>query len=179
MRDGNQRQVNRCIRSLLLSVVATAAATNAIGVMLTYIVEYYHLAADQEGLMSSFISTGAFLALIGGILLRGRIYKAWFIIGGGFLLLLVLLLSMILGAMAQNGVVVWVVRYVPSCLKNPGLSPLCLSVFWVTTAVSRVAVPRLRIQPLKFLAYGSVLAGMIWVLGVFSEKGILMLPVRS
>ena len=306
MNGSEKKDINICVRSLLLSVVATAAATNAMGVMLTHIIDNYSLAADQEGLMSSCISAGAFLALIVGIFLRGKIRKARFILWGGSLMavmllakslpvpfyvflafcflmgtgmgvadsfqsslltdltpetatkslgllhgifglggfalplilhrllsvaswrtvyrllgvldillilqfalvilkreksmpvlnklepsqsfgmigeflkkpyFLVLLLSMILGAMAQNGVIVWVVRYVSVHLGNGSLAPFCLSLFWIATSVSRVAVPRLPVKPLGFLSCGSIAAGLIWILGVVSGRAAVMLLV--
>lgn len=72
--------------SLLLSGVATAAGSGAMGVMLNYIVAEYALEASKEGLTSSFISAGALLALAAGILLRGKIPKVRFIIFGGLLM---------------------------------------------------------------------------------------------
>ena len=295
-----------CIGALLFSVVATAAANNAMGVMLSHIVKDFSLLSSQEGLMSSCISSGALTALVIGIFLRGRVSKVQFIIGGGLLMsvmlfckslpmpfafflatcfmmgtgmgimdscqssfltdidpvrasknlgvmhgifglggftlplllhrllqavswrmayriislicfvlvvqfllttrsvrkeipavsrleksrdsgksgaflrsphFLLLLLAMILAAMAQNGILVWVIRYVQTVLGNENLAPLCLSFFWVCSTVSRIFVPYLPVRPLTFLAVGSLVSALSWLAGIALGNPAVMLFV--
>lgn len=277
------------LTSLMVSVVATAIGSGAMGVMLSSIIDAYDLQTAQEGYMSSCISAGALAALLGGILLRGRVSKPAFIFWGGTLMsvmlllkgavipfgvflavctamglgmgvmdsfqsafladlipersaqglgvlhgifgvggfalplalhrllaghgwrqvyvmiglvclalmlqfglasrkmahdrlfavkletsgnfsqirnfikqpyFFVLLLCIFLGAAAQNGVLVWTVRYVSGTLKSEALAPLCLSLFWVASAV---------------LAAGSALTAAVWTAGIVSENAVMML----
>lgn len=295
-----------CIISLLLSVVATAIGSGAMGIMMSHIIDDYALASAQEGLMSSCISFGALTALVVGILFRGRVYKTQFILWGGLLMaamlvmksvpvpfavflmicfvmgtgmgimdsfqssfltdlnpentarslgflhgifgvggvvlplllhrlladfswhtvyrmvgllcvalmvqfglmvhvfkkdipvmkkleksqsfhqigdflkkpyFVLLLLCMFLAAMGQNGIITWVVRYVSVVLGDTELAPLCLSLFWVASTVSRVFVPYLPVRPTKFLGIGSVTAGIAWGMGIMSGSSPVMLVV--
>lgn len=286
------------ILSLMLSVVATAIGSGAMGVMLNEIVSGYSLATFQEGFMSSCISAGALMALFIGIALRSRIHKYQFIsfggllmavmlllkgmpvpfsvfllmcfamglgmgvmdsfqtayladllpdntakglgvlhgifgIGGfalplvlhsllrtlswrsvylllgGFCLILILqfslstslmkkeklipdkleksssfaqmksfskdsyflllLICMFLGAASQNGILVWTVRYVSTSLKSLELAPICLSVFWIASTVSRVFAPYLPFSSIGIIAAGAIFSGIAWGAGVMSE----------
>ena len=286
----NGRKRNWYKASLMLSGVATAIGTGTMGVMLSYIISSYGLAASQEGYMSSCISAGALAALFFGILLRGKVPKVGFIISGGILMsvmlfvkgfpvtfsvflivcfamgigsgimdsfqsaflsdlepeqtaenlgmfhgifgiggvvlpivlhrmlgiydwrmvyrivsisalvlivqfiimtavrkedpvlyrvekapgftqlqkfirdpyFILLLICMLLAAAAQNGILVWTVRYVSNTLGDLELAPVCLSVFWVASTVSRIFSPRLPWRPIRTLFVGSVIAGAAW-----------------
>ena len=87
----------------------------------------------------------------------------------------VLLLCIFLGAAAQNGVLVWTVRYVSGTLKSEALAPLCLSLFWIASTVSRVMTPRLPVRPSAVLAAGSALTAAVWTAGIVSENAVMML----
>ena len=292
------------LTSLMVSVVATAIGSGAMGVMLSSIIDAYDLQTAQEGYMSSCISAGALAALLGGILLRGRVSKPAFIFWGGTLMsvmlllkgtaipfgvflavctamglgmgvmdsfqsafladlipersaqglgvlhgifgvggfalplalhrllaghgwrqvyvmiglvclalmlqfglasrkmahdrlfavkletsgnfsqirnfikqpyFFVLLLCIFLGAAAQNGVLVWTVRYVSGTLKSEALAPLCLSLFWIASTVSRVMTPSLPVRPSAVLAAGSALTAAVWTAGIVSENAVMML----
>ncbi len=76
---------------------------------------------------------------------------------------------MFLGAAGQNGILVWTVRYVSITLSDQYLAPVCLSLFWIATSVSRIFSPRLPFSSLGILAVGSVLSGIGWGIGVFSN----------
>ena len=54
------------LTSLMVSVVATAIGSGAMGVMLSSIIDAYDLQTAQEGYTSSCISAGALAALLGG-----------------------------------------------------------------------------------------------------------------
>lgn len=83
---------------------------------------------------------------------------------------LVLWLCMFLGAAAQNGILVWTVRYVGDFLKDPALAATSLSVFWATSTISRVFFVRLPIRPLAILSVGSILGGVAWGIGVHADS---------
>lgn len=83
---------------------------------------------------------------------------------------LVLWICMFIGAMAQNGILVWTVRFVGDFLKSPDLAATALSVFWATSTVSRIFSARLPLKPLKLLAAGSVLSGLAWGAGIYSDS---------
>ena len=250
------------LTSLMVSVVATAIGSGAMGVMLSSIIDAYDLQTAQEGYMSSCISAGALAALLGVmLLLKGTAipfgvflavctamglgmgvmdsFQSAFLADlipersaqglgvlhgifgvGGFALPLalhrllaghgwrqvyvmiglvclalmlqfglasrkmahdrlfavkletsgnfsqirnfikqpyffVLLLCIFLGAAAQNGVLVWTVRYVSGTLKSEALAPLC--------------------RPSAVLAAGSALTAAVWTAGIVSENAVMML----
>ncbi len=286
-----QKEIKIYNLSLKLSVLAIALCMGALAVFLSDIIENYSLVGAQEGLMSSMISAGAFIALISLVLLQGRFKKPSIIIVCGFLtaamsaalglvkpftlfLLFCLLMgfnsgavdsnqsafladlnpkdtakhmgalhgifglgsiitpiflhallaktdwrtiyliiggisflifaqfavvtavigpkvsvagrkeskltlsglkaffsepymilalgSIFFGAAAQSGVIVWTIRYVSVFLQNPELAPICLSVFWVTSTISRFAAPQLPLKPNQILAFGALIAGVAW-----------------
>ena len=291
--------------SLMLSVVATAIGSGAMGVMLNEIVSEYSLAAFQEGFMSSCISAGALLALFVGIALRSRIHKYQFISFGGLLMavmlflkgipvpfpmfllicfamglgmgvmdsfqtayladllpdntakglgvlhgifgiggfalplvlhgllrtlswrsvylmlgvfclvliiqfflftglmkkekmlpdkleksssfaqmksflkdtyFLLLLICMFLGAASQNGIIVWTVRYVSTSLESLELAPICLSVFWIASTISRIFAPYLPFRSIEVITVGAITSGIAWGIGILSETpdGVLI-----
>lgn len=100
--------------------------------------------------------------------MRGFLKKPYFIF---------LLLCMFLGAMAQNGILIWTVRYVTVVLGNAGLASICLALFWAASTVSRVAVPYIRISSMKLLGIGSVLSGVAWGIGIYMRNAEIMLWV--
>lgn len=87
----------------------------------------------------------------------------------------ILWLCMFVGAAAQNGVLVWTVRYVSDFLHNRELATVCLSVFWATSTVSRIYACRLPLAPLKTLAIGSILAGCAWGIAVCLNSAAVMI----
>lgn len=87
----------------------------------------------------------------------------------------VLLLCIFLGAAAQNGILVWTVRYVSDTLRNETIAPLCLAAFWIASTISRVITPRLTAKPSAVLAIGSALTSITWTAGVLSGKAEMML----
>ena len=80
-----QREIRIYNLSLKLSILAVALCMGTLAVLLSDIIDTYTLAATQEGLMSSMISAGAFIALITLVLLQGRFKKPSIIIFCGFL----------------------------------------------------------------------------------------------
>ncbi len=86
----NNSTVKRYFISLTITMVATAISVGMLAVMLNDIIHDYALHGVQEGLMSSLISVGALLALISTIMLQGRIRKVQWIMGGGLVMTLTL-----------------------------------------------------------------------------------------
>lgn len=80
----------------------------------------------------------------------------------------VLLICMFLGAASQNGILVWTVRYVSDSLGSPQIAPVCLSVFWIASTVSRIFAPYLPFCPMQVVASGGVISGIDWGLGIWS-----------
>lgn len=81
---------------------------------------------------------------------------------------LVLLICMFLGAASQNGILVWTVRYVSASLGSLEIAPVCLSIFWIASTVSRIFAPYLPFRPMQVIAAGGVISGMAWGLGIWS-----------
>lgn len=277
--------------SLMLSVVATAITSGTLAVMLNDIIRSYSLKGVEEGLMSSLVSAGAVTALLGTIILQGRVRKTQWIIGGGLLMslmlmvkgasvpfgmfltacfamglglgvtdscqsafladltpsgsakymgalhgvfgigsfltptilhrllgvlpwrsvyilqgalclvlilqfalatgtlgrqipvaayreqkfdrqsferffknkyFLLLLCSLFFGAAGQSGVIVWTLRYVSVYLGSPAIATVSLSLFWVTSTLSRFAAPHLPLSPSRILAYGAFISAVAW-----------------
>lgn len=82
---------------------------------------------------------------------------------------LVLLVCMFLGAASQNGILVWTVRYVSASLGSLEIAPVCLSIFWIASTVSRIFAPYLPFLPMQIIATGGVISGIAWGLGIWSE----------
>lgn len=87
----------------------------------------------------------------------------------------VLWFCMFVGAAAQNGILVWTVRYVSDFLHNRELATICLSVFWMTSTISRIYACRLPLAPLQTLAIGSILSGCAWGIAVCLDSAAAMM----
>lgn len=79
------------------------------------------------------------------------------------------------GAAAQSGIIVWTIRYVSISLGSPETAALCLSVFWVSSTVSRFFCPMLKLAPSQILAYGAFGSAVIWTAALIINQplGIL------
>lgn len=87
---------------------------------------------------------------------------------------------MILGAAilyggAQLGITSWVVHYMSERFNNADLGSVCLSVYWITATISRLAAPKIPLPPKKLLAYGTAIAGVAHLLGVVCGSAAAML----
>ena len=71
--------------SLKISCVANAVWTSILAVLLNDIIDHYALAGTQEGMMSSVVSIGALIGLLGTIVFRARLTKISIITGSGIL----------------------------------------------------------------------------------------------
>lgn len=87
---------------------------------------------------------------------------------------------MILGAAlcyggAQLGITSWVVHYMSERFSNADMGSVCLSVYWITATLSRLAAPKIPLPPKKLLVYGTAIAGVAHLLGVISGSAVAML----
>ena len=78
-------------------------------------------------------------------------------------------------AAGQNGVMVWVVRYVKDGLGDAQTAALCLSVFWMTTTVARFIMPRLPIRSGVVYTSGAILSAVSWGIGILWARPMGML----
>lgn len=86
--------------------------------------------------------------------------------------IILLLFSMLFGAAAQSGVIVWTIRYVSVYLNRPDLAGVCLSVFWIASTVSRFCSPMIPWKPYRILTYGAIASAVIWALAL-----VINLPI--
>lgn len=76
------------------------------------------------------------------------------------------LLSIFFGAAAQSGIIIWTIRYVSVFLVSPEIAAICLSIFWITTTISRFGSPMLPMQPSLIVALGAFIAAVAWTIAV-------------
>jgi MFS family permease len=85
---------------------------------------------------------------------------------------ILLLLSLLFGAAAQSGMIVWTIRYVSLYLNSPELAGFCLSVYWIASTVSRFCSPMMPWKPYQFLTFGAITSAIIWALAL-----VINLPI--
>ncbi len=73
-----------------------------------------------------------------------------------------LLFCIFFGAAAQSGIIVWTIRYVFVSFNNPEIAAVCLSVFWITTTISRFCAPLLPLQTSQIMAWGAFISAVTW-----------------
>ena len=72
------------------------------------------------------------------------------------------LLSIFFGAAAQSGIIIWTIRYVSVSLASPETAAICLSIFWITTTISRFGSPMLPLPPSRIVAIGAFASAVVW-----------------
>jgi fucose permease len=87
---------------------------------------------------------------------------------------LLLILSSILIAASQSGLLGWVVRYMTLEFGSETFGSLTISVFWICATISRIIAPRFRFNQLKVYGYGALLSGIFIFIGVISGSSIWM-----
>ncbi len=85
-----------------------------------------------------------------------------------------LLLCLFFGAAAQNGILVWTIRYVSVFLNDPGMAALCLSIFWIASTISRFGSPMLPLRPALVIALGALASAAVWgiAIGISRPLGV-------
>ena len=79
---------------------------------------------------------------------------------------ILLLLCIFFGAAAQSGIIIWTIRYVSVSLGSPDIAAICLSVFWITSTISRFSSPLLKFKPSQILAFGAFVSAVIWMIAL-------------
>jgi len=87
---------------------------------------------------------------------------------------ILLIVSSMLNAAAQTGLLVWLVRYMTLQFDSESFGSFTVSVFWICATISRFVAPRIRVRPLKIYAIGALLAGLFNMIGVLSGSSIIM-----
>ncbi|MDP3447429.1 MAG: MFS transporter [Eubacteriales bacterium] len=85
-----------------------------------------------------------------------------------------MLLASILYAIAQSGLLIWIVRYMTLRYNAEALGSIALSIYWVCATLSRFFAPRLPIRPLKLFLLGVLLTCVFQAVGVFSGSAVVM-----
>lgn len=88
---------------------------------------------------------------------------------------LMLLAAIVFYAASQLGLVNWVVRYMSVRFNNADLGSVCMSVYWVCTAICRLFSSKLPFASHKMLVVGAAGAGVFHFIGVISGNAIVML----
>ena len=79
---------------------------------------------------------------------------------------ILLLLAGICFAAAQIGLVNWIVHYMSVRFEDAALGSVCLSLYWITTAFSRIFGPRLPFPAHKAQAVGALVSGILLMAGI-------------
>lgn len=87
---------------------------------------------------------------------------------------ILLLFCIFFGAAAQSGIIVWTIRYVSVSLASPEIAAVCLSIFWVTTTVSRFVSPLLPYQPSQIVAFGAFTSAITWTVALVINQPLAM-----
>lgn len=85
-----------------------------------------------------------------------------------------LLFCIFFGAAAQSGIIVWTIRYVSTALSSPEMAAVCLSIFWITTTVSRFYSPLLPYKPSQIVAFGAFISAFIWTAALVINQPLII-----
>lgn len=88
---------------------------------------------------------------------------------------LLVLIVIFFGAMAQSGIIVWLIRYVSEFLGSPANAAICLSVFWITTTISRFIIHLLPFTPSQIMTFGALVSAVIWGIAIYISNPIIIL----
>jgi len=88
---------------------------------------------------------------------------------------IVLSIAGFMAAMAQGGVVMWIVRYMTLRFDAAQLGALAMSAYWLCATVNRLLLAQImKREPMKFFALGALLFGIILAIGVFSGNAVVL-----
>ena len=85
-----------------------------------------------------------------------------------------MLISGMLYAITQSGLLIWLVRYMTLQYGAETLGSTALSIYWVCATLSRFFAPRLPMRPLKLFVLGALLSCVFQTVGVLSGSPIVM-----
>ena len=84
-------------------------------------------------------------------------------------------IGLLFGAAAQNGITVWVARYMTGTMGLADIAAWGLSLYWIGTTLCRLIMPRLPFSAESELFVGSILGGICWFVGVRIGTGTSVL----
>ena len=87
---------------------------------------------------------------------------------------LLLLVSMLSGALGQTGILTWIVRYMTVTFDAESLGTTCITLFWVFATVNRLVVPNIKVKPMKMIVGGSFIFAAAVFIGVLSHNPVVM-----
>lgn len=85
-----------------------------------------------------------------------------------------MLVSGMLYAITQSGLLIWLVRYMTLQYGAETLGSTALSIYWVCATLSRFFAPRIPMRPLKLFVLGALLSCVFQTVGVLSGSPIVM-----
>lgn len=85
-----------------------------------------------------------------------------------------MLVSGMLYAITQAGLLIWLVRFMTLRYNAETLGSTALSIYWVCATLSRFLAPRIRMRPLKLFLIGVLLSCVFQTIGVLSGSPIVM-----
>lgn len=85
-----------------------------------------------------------------------------------------LIFTIFFGAAAQSGIIVWTIRYISVSLQSPEIAAICLSIFWITSTISRFFSPLLPVAPSRILAFGALISAVIWACALTVNQPLVM-----
>jgi predicted MFS family arabinose efflux permease len=87
---------------------------------------------------------------------------------------IVLLMFIFCGAAAQSGVIIWVIRYVTIHLGQKEIATACLSVYWITSTISRFVSPRLPFKSYQIISIGALISCIAWTASVALNSSLII-----
>jgi MFS family permease len=85
-----------------------------------------------------------------------------------------MLVSGMLYAITQSGLLIWLVRYMTLQYGAETLGSTALSIYWVCATLSRFFAPRIPMRPLKLFVLGALLSCVFQTVGVLSGSPVVM-----
>lgn len=87
---------------------------------------------------------------------------------------IVMFLFAILAAMAQAGIVSWVVRFVTLKYDAEATGALCVTIFWLAATVNRFLMPKIKMDMLKMTIFGCLFFGIALAIGILVPSMVVM-----
>lgn len=87
---------------------------------------------------------------------------------------LCLVLVILFYTASQNVIMAWVVRYMSVEYNAEAMGSLSVSLLWAASTLSRFVAPRLRVQPIRAIAFGVLASALAYAIGVLSGSAVVM-----
>ena len=85
-----------------------------------------------------------------------------------------MLLTAMLYAATQSGLVIWIVRYMTLQYGAETLGSAALSIYWISATLSRFFAPYVPMRPLKLFLLGTAVSSVLLIVGVLSGSAVVM-----